>query len=81
MLFRSEGSRRDEGVLMRTRIFFPSNSPKTMRKEKQTTVAIIEVVTELFKFLYSFAPNSLETNTEEPILQPAAKARKIRVIS
>ena len=54
---------------------------KTMRKEKQTTVAIIEVVTELFKFLYSFAPNSLETNTEEPILQPTAKARKIRVIS
>ena len=52
-----------------------------MRSMKQTTVAEMDVVTEVLSLLNSFAPKSLETRTEAPMLQPKAKAMKISVIS
>ena len=79
--YTQDGSIRDEGVLMRRRILFPAIRPNTIRKEKHTVVAIIHVETELFSFLYSLAPNSFDTRTEAPMLQPKAKAIKMRVIS
>ena len=45
------------------------------------TRAMQAVDTAVFIFPYSLAPKSWETTTEQPMLQPKAKARKISVTS
>ena len=52
-----------------------------IRKRQQIVVAISVVDTALLRPILSFAPKRRDTSTEEPMLQPKAKAMKISVIS
>ena len=55
--------------------------PADIRTAHSTPPEISVVYTAVFSSLYCFAPNSCETMTEQPMLQPNANAMKISVIS
>lgn len=69
------------GVLIRESSAPQHRMPAAISAAHSAAAAISVVVTAVFICLYSLAPNSWETITEQPMLQPKAKAMKIRVIS
>ena len=69
------------GVLMRCRRLFIEVRPISIRIAQVAKVEISEVYTALFTFVLSLAPKRRELTTEQPTLQPKAKAMKIKVIS
>ena len=55
--------------------------PAAIVTAHRTALEMQAVETAVFTFPYSFAPNSCETMTEQPILHPKANAMKINVTS
>lgn len=74
-------ARSSSGVLISFRSGVESVSPITMSMAQTAALAIQVVNTAVFKSVFFFAPNSLDTITEQPMLHPNAKAMKISVIS
>ena len=66
---------------MRFRSGVHSPRPIAIRTAQVAALKIIVVDTAVFISRYSLAPNSCATMTEQPMLQPKAKAMKISVIS
>lgn len=69
------------GVLMSLRSGVEHVRPITISITQSTALAIQVVKTAVFKSVYFFAPKSLDTMTEQPMLQPKANAMNISVIS
>ena len=66
---------------MRFRSGVHSPRPIAISTAQVAALKIIVVDTAVFISQYSLAPNSCATMTEQPMLQPKAKAIKISVIS
>ena len=79
--FMSESAKTMSGVLIRRSNAPAPNIPISINRTQSPALKMQAVYTEVLTFLNSFAPKNLETTTEQPILQPKAKAMKINVIS
>ena len=55
--------------------------PTSISSRQTTPLDSAAVDTAVFTSPYSRAPNNWDTSTEQPMLQPKAKAMKINVIS
>ena len=69
------------GVWISSRRSVQNAVPKTISTRHTAPLAIRVVYTAVFSSESFFAPKSWDTMTEQPMLQPKAKAMKIRVIS
>ena len=56
-------------------------APTASSAPQVIAAAMSDVATAVLTLPYSFAPKYRETVTEQPVLHPKAKARKIYVIS
>ena len=56
------------------------NSPMPVITVLNVTIEMIAVEMAVFISLISLAPNNWETTTEQPVLEPVAKARKMMVM-
>ena len=69
------------GVWMSSSNPAPQLNPAIISTPQTTALESRAVWTAVFMSAICLAPNSWDTMTEQPMLQPKAKARKIRVIS
>ena len=76
-----ESGRISSGVLIIRSRFVQKRVPTPISTRHTTPLAISVVYTAVFRSAIRLAPKSWETMTEQPMLQPKAKAIKIRVIS
>ena len=79
--YRAESANTSRGVLIIFRRLSQPRMPTSISIRHTRPLDSMAVDTAVFMLPYSFAPKSWDTSTEQPILQPNAKARKIRVIS
>ena len=76
-----ESANTSSGVFIRRSSASQPDRPAIMSAPQSAALAMQAVDTAVFIPPYSPAPKSRETTTEQPILQPNAKAMKISVTS
>ena len=76
-----ESSNTSIGVRINVRRVLHPAMPNPISSRHKRALNMLAVETAVFIFAYSPEPNSWDTMTEQPILQPKAKAIKIKVTS
>ena len=79
--FRLESAKASAGVWISSSSASQNSIPTAMMAAHSTALAMQAVETAVLTFPYSLAPKNWETMTEQPMLQPKAKAMKISVTS
>ena len=79
--YSAESANTSSGVLISVSRPSQPRMPTSISSRHTRLLDSAAVDTAVFTSPYSLAPKSWDTSTEHPMLQPKAKAMKIRVIS